>query len=144
MNPTQSPALALPTHVRDFLAEARFATIGTTDPDGGPRQAVIWYLLEGDELVINSRVGRRWPTNLLHDPRISIAVTDAEDGFRWVGLTGTVEPVPDRAQAQADIAAMAWRYEDTADDAEAMIRNFRTMERISFRVRIAAIHDHLD
>jgi PPOX class probable F420-dependent enzyme len=144
MNVARSTSITLPAHVRSFLADVHFATIGTTDPDGAPRQAVTWYLFDGNELVVNSRVGRRWPTNLLRDPRISIAVTDAEDGFRWVGLNGTVEPVTDQARAQADIAAMAWRYEDTADDAEAMIRNFRTMERISFRVRIAAIHDHLD
>ena len=60
------------------------------DPDGGPRQAVVWYTVDGDEIVINSAIGRRWPTNLLRDPRLSFAVIDAADGYRWVGLTGTV------------------------------------------------------
>ena len=38
-----------------FLDDERYATIATIDPDGTPRQAVIWYTLEGDEIVINSR-----------------------------------------------------------------------------------------
>jgi PPOX class probable F420-dependent enzyme len=139
-----SPASpALPDHVRAFLGEVRYATIGTTDADGGPRQAVIWYLLDGDELVVNSRVGRRWPTNLLRDPRCSLAVTDAADGMRWVGLSGVVEPVTDRATAQADIAAMARRYNDDPDEIAGLIRRFESMERISFRFRVGAIHDHL-
>ena len=67
---------SLPDHVRAFLDDVRFATIATIDPDGTPRQAVIWYTLDGDEIVINSAVGRRWPTNLLRDPRMSLAVVD--------------------------------------------------------------------
>ena len=33
----------LPDRVRDFLDDVRFATIATIDPDGAPRQAVVWY-----------------------------------------------------------------------------------------------------
>ena len=136
------PSIELPAAIRSFLDAPRFATIGTIDPDGGPRQAVVWYLLAGNELVINSRVGRRWPTNLLRDGRLSVAVM-GDDGLNWVGLNGAAEPVSDQAQAQADIAAMARRYEDPAA-AERSIRAFEQQERISFRVRIASIHDHRD
>ena len=137
---------ALPDPIRVFLDDLRFATIATTDPDGTPRQAVIWYTLEGDELVINSRVGRRWPSNLLRDPRLSIAVSDGTDGYRWVGLTGTARPVTDQATAQADIAGMARRYHaDDPDKAERIIANrFTQQERVSFRFRPDAVHDHLD
>jgi len=142
---TETSTIALPDSVRAFLASGlRFATIATIDPDGGPRQAVIWFTLDGDELVINSAVGRRWPANLVRDGRISIAVVDADDGYTWVGLTGIAEPVTDQPTAQADIAAMARRYHaDEPDEAERLIRDrFERQERISFRVRTLAIHDH--
>lgn len=142
---TQSSVVALPENVREFLASGlRFATIATTDPDGAPRQAVIWYTLDGDDLIINSAVGRRWPANLVRDPRISMAVADAEDGYRWVGLTGVTDAVTDQPTAQADIAAMARRYHaDEPDEAERMIRDrFERQERISFHVHPLAIHDH--
>jgi PPOX class probable F420-dependent enzyme len=142
---TETSVVALSDSVRAFLAGGlHFATIATIDPDGGPRQAVIWYTLEGDDLIINSAVGRRWPANLMRDRRISVAVTDAEDGYRWVGLTGVVEPVTDQPIAQANIAAMARRYHaDDPDEAERLIRDrFERQERVSFRVRALQIHDH--
>ena len=99
--------MTLPERVREFLDDDRFATIATTDPDGGARQAVIWYRLDGDEIILNSRVGRRWPS---------------------------------------DIAEMARRYHaDEPEEAERLIRDrFERQERVSFRVSIEAVHDHLD
>ena len=145
MNVAGSPSIALPPHIRDFIAAPHFGSIATVDADGSPRQAIIWYLLDGDELVVNSRVGRRWPTNVLRDPRVYMAVFDEADPLRWVGLLGTAEAVRDQPQAQADIAAMARRYHhDDLATAERKIRDFVRMERISFRIRVRAIHEHLD
>ena len=139
-------APALTPRVRDFLAETRFASIATVDPDGRPRQAVVWYRLASDEIVLNSAIGRRWPGNLQRDQRIGLTIIDADDGYRWVGLTGTVTVIRDQEIAQADIAEMARRYH--ADDpakAERLITDrFERQERISFRVRIDGVHDHLD
>ena len=140
----------LPDDLRAFLDDSNFATIATLDPDGTPRQAVIWYTLTDDHLVINSARGRRWPENLLRDPRISVSITDRQDGYRWVGFTGRATPIGDQPSdqptAQADIAAMARRYHaDDPDEAERLIRDrFERQERISFRVPIGAIHDHRD
>lgn len=139
---TAPNSITLPDQIRTFLSSPHVASIATIDADGQPRQAVVWYLLEGDDLIINSRVGRRWPTNLLRDGRISVAVVDGANGLHWVGLSGWVEPIEDQDQAQADIAAMARRYESD-EAAERQIRQFQTQERISFRVRVGAIHDHL-
>jgi PPOX class probable F420-dependent enzyme len=135
----------LPDHVRAFLAEPRYASVATTDADGAPRQAVIWYLLDGDAIVINSLEGRLWPTNLRRDPRISISIT-AADREEWVGLSGSVEVVDDPEQAQADIAAMARRYHaaDPAAAEELIATRFRPQQRVSFRLVPARIHDHLD
>ncbi len=145
MTDTRSAASALSSTVRAFLAEPRFATIATVGEDGSPHQAVVWYLLDDEGIVINSAVGRRWPADLVRDGRISVAVSDGTDGYRWVGLDGHVTVLTDQPTAQADIAAMARRYHtDRPDHAEAEIRRFQTQVRISFRVRVNAVHDHLD
>ena len=137
---------ALQERTRTFLTAPHFATIATLDPDGTPRQAVVWFTLDGDDLTINSAVGRRWPSNLVRDPRIAISITDRLDGYRWIGLSGSVAVIRDQATAQADIAAMARRYH--ADDpprAESLISDrFQAQERISFRLTIGSFHDHLD
>jgi len=140
------PTLPFPDHIGAFLDDLRFATITTIDPDGAPRQAVIWYTVDGDEIVINSAVGRRWPSNLVRDPRIAFSVIDAADGYRWVGLTGTVEANTDHDTSQADIAAMARRYHaHEPEEAERLVtERFERQARISFRFRAATLHDHLD
>jgi PPOX class probable F420-dependent enzyme len=145
-SPAARPFIPIPEDIRRFLDGIQFATIATIDPDGGPRQAVIWYTIEGDEIVINSAVGRRWPSNLLRDPRISLSVTDAEDGYRWVGINGTVTVVEDQATAQADIAGMARRYHaDDPGEAERLIHGrFERQTRISFRLGVTRIVTHFD
>lgn len=138
--------IAIPDDVRAFIDAPRFASVATTDPDGAPRQAVIWYTVADDEIVLNSAVGRRWPSNLVRDPRIALSIVDDADGYRWVGLTGRVTVVEDQAVAQADIASMARRYH--ADDpakAERLIhRQFEQQARISFRMGITSVTRHFD
>ena len=136
----------LSPRIRSFLDTTRFATISTIDPDGTPRHAVVWYTVDRDEIVINSAVGRRWPSNLLRDQRIAFSVIDTQDGYRWVGMTGIVEVVTDQPMAQAEIAAMARRYHaDEPDEAERLVHEqFEQQARISFRLRPASITDHLD
>jgi PPOX class probable F420-dependent enzyme len=144
--PPAPASASLPDDVRAFLGATRFATISTVDPDGSPRQAVVWYRLLGDEIVLNSAVGRRWPSNLLRDPRIGFSVIDDADGYRWVGLTGVVTPVEDQPTAQGDIAEMARRYHaDDPTKADRLIhRQFERQARISFRMQVARVVTHFD
>lgn len=134
---TASPATALPDEILDFVRiPHRHAVVVTIDPDGRPRPVLVWYRLVGDAIVLNSLVGRRWPSNLLRDPRVAIVVSDGHD---WVSVDGQVEPVEDQATAQADIAAMAHSYE-TPEEARESIARFETQQRISFRVAPERTH----
>jgi PPOX class probable F420-dependent enzyme len=138
----------LPDHVRAYLATpGRFLVLATIDPDGAPRQAVTWYRVDHDgRITINSADGRRWPANLRRDPRCALTIQDPADGYSFVALTGRVAEVVDQqAIAQADIAELARRYHrDDPATAEATIVRFRTEHRVSFRVEILAVHDHLE
>jgi PPOX class probable F420-dependent enzyme len=137
------------SRVDDFLAAPRrFAILATLDPDGTPRQAVIWYRLDPDgRITVNSAEGRRWPANLRRDPRCSLAVVDGADGYAFVAVTGRVaEVIDDQDIAQADIAALARSYHaDEPEKAERLIAaHFRPQHRVSFRIEILAAHDHLE
>ncbi|MEO8468549.1 MAG: pyridoxamine 5'-phosphate oxidase family protein [Chloroflexota bacterium] len=140
---TEPPAEAsIPVTVRRFLEEPHVVSVGTTGADGEPHQAIAWYRLDPDgRILLNSRYPRRWPADLSRDPRVSLAVLDGQDAIRWVGITGIVETViEDVEQARDDICALAARYDDAAPD---RLAEFRTQARISFRIRIVSIHDHL-
>jgi len=128
--------------VKRFLEASppRFGVLGTINADGTPHQAVIWYTLRGDLIVLNSKEGRIWPTNLRRDERCSLLV---EDGWDYVALRGSVEVIDDAAEGQADIAEMARRY--WPDDAEVRIRDrFQPQRRVSFHLRPLSIATHGD
>ena len=79
---------------RSFLAEKRFAVVGTKNPDGSPHLAVMWYLVDGDDIVVNSAQGRIKDRNLAADPRMSVLV---EDGYRWIRIDGRAKIEHDQA-----------------------------------------------
>lgn len=137
------PAATLSDRARRFLEQPHYPALATVGADGTPHQAVIWYRLEPDDrILVNSRTPRRWPDELRRDGRASLAVTDLVDPFNWVGLQTVVETViDDVAVAREDIVALAERY-DEAD--EESLAKFRTQERISFRLRIVAVHEHFE
>jgi PPOX class probable F420-dependent enzyme len=135
---------AISDWAREFLERPNtFATLSTLMSDGAPISAVIWFELRDEAIMVNSAVGRAWPTNLLRDPRFSLAV---EDGYSWLGLRGRAQAVTDQATAQADIAAMARRYHaDDPDRAERLIaERFTQQERISFLLHPSRIAEHPD
>lgn len=138
--------LTLPDHVRAFIvAPGRFATVATIGRDGAPRQAVVWYRLDPDgRLMVNSANGRRWPANLRRDGRAALAIAEAGNAYRWVGLTAEVaEIVDDQAIAQADIADLARRYHpDDPAKVAASVARFRAQQRVTFRLRLVSFHDH--
>ena len=104
---------------------------------------MLWYALRGDSILVNSAVGRRWPTNLLREPRYSFVV---EDRYDWVGVRGLAEALSDPDEAQVDIAALARRYHaDDPEKAERLIRErFQRQERISFLLHPQAVTEHPD
>lgn len=141
-HPDAAEGVALPGHVRGFLAAPNFMALATLEPDGAPRQALIWYDLVGNELLINSRVGRRWPRNVQRDARVGIGIFDPGDPYRWVGITGVVSATDDEPErALADIQALARRYHP--NDPRRPLQ-FVGQSRVTFLIRIVAFHDHLD
>jgi len=106
--------IALPPAARRFLeVTGRYAVIATLGADGSAHQAVIWYAIDEQGLLVNSRVGRRWPTDLLRDPRVSLIVdaSDAKTGREsFVAVQARAVPVATGEQAMADILMLGRRY----------------------------------
>ena len=133
-----SPASALPNAIRTFLEQPRYATLATIGADGTPHQAVIWYGVDGDDLLINSRRERRWPSNLLNDPRLSLAVQDGNEPNHWVGVKGRAELLRDGPAALADIRALARRYGDPDGG------RFEGQDRVTYRVVVESTFEYGD
>ncbi len=128
--------IALSSDARRFLEPpGRYAVIATLGIDGSAHQAVIWYALDEQGLLVNSRVGRRWPTDMLRDPRVSLTVdgSDAASGREaFVTVQARAVPVATGEQAMADIQMLARRYGQPTDQWEGQ-------ERITFRLEPLAV-----
>jgi PPOX class probable F420-dependent enzyme len=131
------PRTELSPAQRAFLEEKRFAVVGTKNPDGSPHLAVMWYLLDGDDIVVNSAHGRIKDRNLAANPRMSVLVPDE---YRWIRLDGRVAIEHDQTIAHADIRRLAARYyEDERKVDEAMKNNFSKQHRITYRLPIRRV-----
>ena len=128
--------MSLDPAVRAFLEERRYASLATVNRDGAPQQSVMWYQLDGGEVLMNTKRGRVKDRNLVADPRASICV---EDGYRFVTIAGEVELVEDQATAQADIRALAERYRGPERAARMARDDFGKQERISLLLPIERV-----
>ena len=119
--------------VRRFIDDpARFAILSTLAEDGVPAQAVAWYAVRDEGILVNSLVGRRWPANLERHPECSLMV---EDGYRYVVISGRAEIIATGAPALADIQALARRYGTDPG-------SFEGQPRISFLIHPERVGTH--
>ena len=131
------PRSQLTAAQRRFLEEKRFAVVGSKNPDGSPHLVVMWYLLDGDDIVVNSSLGRIKDRNLAADPRMSVLVAD---GYRWIRVDGRARVEHDQSIAHADIRRLASRYyEDEREVAASMRDNFSKQHRITYRLPIERV-----
>jgi PPOX class probable F420-dependent enzyme len=115
------------------LAEPRFAVLATINPDGTPQQSVIWYDLEDDYILMNTKRGRLKDRNLVRDPRCSICV---EDEYRWVTIYGRATLIDDQRITQPDIRRLATRYHGPEEAERQMQQQFSHEERITIHLSI--------
>ena len=116
---------------RAFLNEKRFAVLATLNENGTIQQTTMWYLLEGDTIVMNTKAGRVKDRNLRRDPRISICL---ENGYHYLTISGTVELIEDQATAQHDIHRLAIRYDGEESATRQMAEQFSKEQRVTIHL----------
>ncbi|HJT59259.1 MAG TPA: PPOX class F420-dependent oxidoreductase [Ktedonobacteraceae bacterium] len=132
-------ATQLSEKARAFLQGRRFAVLGTLNADGSPQLTTMWYLLEGDTIVMNTKIGRLKDRNLRRDPRISVCVPD---GYSYVTVTGTAELIDDPQIAQHDIYRLATRYDGEESAKQQMAGHFAQEPRETIHLKIQHVIEH--
>ncbi len=125
--------MQLEEKVREFLREPRFGVLATTKRDGTPQQSVIWYDLDGGDILMNTATGRAKNSNLRRDSRASLCVAD---GYRYVTVEGTVEIEDDQTIAQADIRRLAIRYDGEESGNRQADEKFSRQQRVTVRLKV--------
>ncbi len=104
------PEGPLPVEVREFLDRPNFAALATLGKDGAPQVTVIWFALQGEGVLINTRLGRRKVRNLARDPRVALVVYDKDQPYSEVQLRGRAVELYREERAAADIHRLSQRY----------------------------------
>ncbi|HEX6542079.1 MAG TPA: PPOX class F420-dependent oxidoreductase [Ktedonobacterales bacterium] len=128
--------MRLPDNVRAYLKVPRFGVFATTKRDGTPQQSVVWYDLDGDDILMNTAVGRAKNSNLRRDERASLCIPDE---YRYVTLEGTVEIIDDQATAQADIRRLAVRYRGEEKGNKQADAIYSKQQRVTIRLKVQNI-----
>ena len=85
----------LPIEIREFLAQPNPAVMATVRKDGQPVTVATWYVLDGDELLLNLDAGRARLAHLRTEPRVSLTVLAGDDWYSHVSVQGRVTRIVD-------------------------------------------------
>ena len=124
---------------RAFLQEPRFAVLGTLNQDGSLQLTTMWYLLEGDTIMMNTKAGRVKERNMRRDSHISICVPD---GYSYVTISGIVELIDDPEISQQDIYRLAVRYDGEESAKRQMAEQFSKETRVTLHLRCEHVIEH--
>jgi PPOX class probable F420-dependent enzyme len=124
---------------RAFLIEKRFAVLATINPDGTPQQSTVWYDLDGDEILMNTKRGRLKDRNLRRDPRVSFCI---EAEYAYLTIRGSVTIIDDQTVAQPDIERLATRYHGPERAQQQMRDQFSKEERVTVRLKLEKVKEY--
>ncbi|MEO8971242.1 MAG: PPOX class F420-dependent oxidoreductase [Ktedonobacteraceae bacterium] len=126
---------------RAFLNERHYAVLATIHKDGSTQQTVMWYLLEGDAIIMNTKKGRIKDRNIRRDSRISICV---QEGYSYVTISGIAELNDDPELSQRDIYRLAIRYNGETAAQRQMVEGFSKEQRETIRLPITHVIEDLE
>lgn len=104
---------------RAFVSEGtRTGKLATTRADGRPHLAPVWFLLDGDDVVLNTGKETVKGRNLARDGRVSLCVDDERPPYSFAVLEGRAELSEDLAEVRHWATRIAARYmgEDRAEE----------------------------
>jgi PPOX class probable F420-dependent enzyme len=100
---------AIPEKYRDLFNKRAFASLATLMPDGRPQVTPVWCDIDGDHVLFNSAKERQKDRNVRRDPRVSLAVIDPDNPYRYLEIRGRVVEITEQG-ADAHIDKLAKKY----------------------------------
>jgi PPOX class probable F420-dependent enzyme len=98
---------------RKFLNDNPFIGVVTDlREDGSPHSTPVWVDVDDGKVSFNTATGRAKPRHLEKDPRVALIVTDPEDPYKWVSITGRAELTKQGADEQIDKLAKKYLGRD--------------------------------
>ena len=121
----------IPTAFHDLFEKPTIAHVVTMLPNDTPHSTPVWvdYDADDDRLLVNTERHRRKAKNVDRGPTVSVSMTDPDDPYRFLSVTGEVDAVTTEG-AREHIDELAGRYMGEAEYPQPI-----QSERIILRIR---------
>ena len=80
----------IPGEYRDLFEKRSFAFVATLLPDGAPHVTPTWVDYDGEHVLVNTVRDNRKDKNIRNDPRITLAIADPGNPYRYLSIRGEV------------------------------------------------------
>lgn len=95
--------------IRDRLAGAVVVWLTTVTPEGQPQSSPVWFIVDGEELLVFSRDGTPRVRNIRANPRVAINLDTLDDGEDVVTMEG-IARIDDAGAPATETPAFLEKY----------------------------------
>jgi len=103
------PSGPSPTSHLDLLERPLLGQLATVDQRNRPQVNPVWFLWEGDRLLLSIKPDTVKLRNLRANPAVAMSILEPEDSHRYLELRGTVESF-ERFTTLAFVNKLAHKY----------------------------------
>ncbi|MCU4925617.1 PPOX class F420-dependent oxidoreductase [Halobacteria archaeon AArc-dxtr1] len=102
---------SIPDDFQELFEKQTFAHVATLLPGGAPHVTPVWIDYDADtgRVLVNTERERRKAKNAAGDDRIAVSMTDPDNPYRMLSITGTVDEITTE-NAREHIDQLARRY----------------------------------
>jgi PPOX class probable F420-dependent enzyme len=99
----------IPDKYADLFQKPAFGNLATILPSGQPQVTPVWVDFDGRYVLVNSALGRKKDENIRKNPKVSLAIMDPENPYRYMEIRGHVAEITQDG-ADQHIDKMAKKY----------------------------------
>lgn len=92
------------------MTGTRTGKLGVTRPDGRPHVTPVWFVLDGDDVILNTGEATVKGRAMRRDPRVSLCVDDQQPPFSFVSIQGEASLSDDLAELRHWATIIGGRY----------------------------------
>ena len=93
-----------------LLKGKNFAFVATVNKDGSPQLTPTWVDTDGENVLVNTALGRQKTMNVTRDPRVTVGVFDHSNPYEYVSIRGKVVKKVTGKVADDHIDKLALKY----------------------------------
>ncbi|HLZ20978.1 MAG TPA: TIGR03667 family PPOX class F420-dependent oxidoreductase [Ktedonobacterales bacterium] len=137
-NALPDPTSPFGERVARRLRDEHVIWLTTIGADGTPQPNPVWFLWDGDSMLVYNKTGAKRLANIQRDPHVSLNFESGADGNDVIILSGEARLSPDEIAPEKNTAYVA-KYHDSIEGSFQTPEKFASLYHIPLRVTIEKV-----